>query len=226
MTRPPQSSTGRVVSVNVGTPRNIEFAGRIVSTAIWKSPVGDRVAVRGVNVNGDDQGDRRVHGGADKAVYAYSAEDYEWWERSLRTELAPGTFGENITTQGIDLSGAVVGQRWELPDLVLEVAQPRLPCFKLGIRMDDPEFPDTFKRAARFGTYLRIIREGTIGAGDEVHVGQPSSHGLTITDIGTGYPNPSAALIETMRGVEDLPEGWRTWARRARSRLGRSDALT
>ncbi len=226
VSRAATSSSGHVVSVNVGTPRHLDYAGREVITAIWKSPVPGRTSVRGVNLDGDDQGDRRVHGGPDKAVYAYAEEDYQWWTQKLDVVPEPGTFGENITTRGIDLSGAVVGQRWELTDLVLEVTQPRLPCFKLGIRMGDVDFPDVFKRAARFGTYLRIIAEGTIGAGDEIRPGPTPSHGLTISDIGKGYPNPSSELIESMLGVEELPHEWQSWARRSRQRVGRSDALT
>ena len=218
--------SAHVHSVNVGLPREIEHGGRLVTTAIWKHPISGRSAVRGVNIVGDGQGDRKVHGGVDKAVYAYASEDYEWWEGELGRELTPGTFGENITTRGIDLAAAVVGQRWELPDLVLEVTQPRLPCFKLGIRMGDAGFPDVFKGAARFGAYLRIIAEGTIGRGDSIEPGSPPSHGLTITRIGESYPVPDPELITTMLEVPELPKGWQDWAERARSRLGRSDVIS
>ncbi len=215
MTTSHPASIGCVLSVNVGRPRQVEIDGRVVTTAIWKSPVAGRSAVSGVNVEGDDQGDRRVHGGADKAVYAYSSEDYEWWQERLGRKLSPGTFGENLTTEGIGVGRAVVGQRWEFPDLVLEVSQPRLPCYKLGIRMDDAQFPHLFKDAGRFGTYLRIVREGSVAAGDQIIVGAPPAHGLTITDIGEGYPEPGPEMIMTMLGVAELPEGWRTWAERA-----------
>src|SRR4029079_17647984 len=132
--------SGVVVSVNVGLPRTVEWFGRQVTTAIWKEPVADAVAVRGVNLAGDDQADRRVHGGVDKAVYAYATEDYEWWAKQLGTALAPGTFGENLTVAGVHLGSRVVGEQWRVGTARLEVAQPRLPCFKLGIRMGDASF--------------------------------------------------------------------------------------
>src|SRR5512134_482581 len=103
---------GRVLSVNVGTPRLIEWLGRVEATSIWKSPVEGRLAVRGVNIEGDDQADRRVHGGPDKAVYSYASEDTAFWEAEFGRELGPGAFGENLTTEGLDVSGAVVGERW------------------------------------------------------------------------------------------------------------------
>lgn len=211
---------GRVVSVNVGQPRTVEWVGRTVTTSIWKHAVEGRVAVRGVNVDGDAQADRRVHGGEDKAVYAYAAEDYTWWSEGLSRELTPGTFGENITTHGIDLSEAVVGQRWRIADTLLEVSQPRLPCFKLGMRMGDHEFAGRFEAARRYGTYLRIIEQGGIGAGDEIEVFDPPQHALTTTEIGAGYPHPDSELIKRMLSVPELPESWRSWAGRARRWAG------
>jgi MOSC domain-containing protein YiiM len=124
--------SGKLLSVNVGSPREIEWLGRREATSIWKSPADGRVAVRGVNVAGDDQADREFHGGPDKAVYAYAREDTVWWERELGRELENGNFGENLTVSGVDVTGAVVGERWEIGTVVLEVAQPRIPCWKLG----------------------------------------------------------------------------------------------
>ena len=131
-----------------------------VSTAIWKAPVEGRIAVRGVNLDGDDQADRSVHGGPDKAVYAYSIEDTRAWEAELGRELEPAAFGENLTTEGLDVSGAVLGERWRIGTTLLEVAQPRLPCFKLALRMNEPSFVKRFAQASRPGAYLRIIEEG------------------------------------------------------------------
>ena len=174
---------GRVLSVNVGRPRPVERLGTLRRTAIWKEPVAGRVAVRGVNVDGDDQGDRRVHGGPGQAVYAYAREDYEWWERELGRALAPGTFGENLTTEGVDVSGALVGERWRAGSVVLEVTKPRLPCWKLGVRMGDEAFIDRFAAAARFGTYLRIVEEGELGAGDAISV-ERGGGSATVRDVG------------------------------------------
>src|SRR5881397_225869 len=120
--------SGRLLSVQVGRPRG---EGR-TRTAIWKEPVDGRVAVRGVNLDGDDQADRTVHGGPDKAVYAYAEEDTGLWAAELGRDLGPATFGENLTTRGIDVSGAVVGERWRVGSTLLEVSQPRLPCAKLA----------------------------------------------------------------------------------------------
>jgi MOSC domain-containing protein YiiM len=165
--------------VNVGLPRTVEWRGRAVTTAIWKEPVDGRVALRRVNLVGDDQADRRVHGGIDKAVYAYASEDYEWW--APRTgPLAPGTFGENLTTVGIDVTGSRIGDRWHIGPAVLEVAQPRSPCFKLGIRMGDDAFPVRFAAARRPGAYLRVIVEGDVAAGDAIAVEPAARPALSI----------------------------------------------
>src|SRR5437588_6632540 len=124
---------GRVVSVNVGRPREIVVDGKVVRTSIWKDPVEGRIAVGGVNVSGDDQSDRRVHGGDRKAVYAYAREDLDWWSEQLGRPLDAGTFGENLTTEGLDVTAARVGERWRVGTALLEVTQPRLPCYKLEL---------------------------------------------------------------------------------------------
>ena len=160
----------RVISVNAGRPREVVADGKTVRTSIWKDPVAGRVAVRGVNVGGDDQSDRSVHGVDRKAVYAYAREDLDWWGDRLGTRLPPGTFGENLTTQGVDVTGARVGERWRVGTTLLEVTQPRLPCYKLEIRMDRPGFIDEFIDGGRPGAYLRIVDEGEVGAGDAVQV--------------------------------------------------------
>ena len=175
---------GRIVSVNVGRPAPVEHLGRPRETAIRKSPVGARVAVRGVNVEGDDQADRRVHGGPDQAVYAYAREDYAWWETELGCSLAPGTFGENLTTEGVDVSDAHVGERWRIGSLVLEVTRPRLPCWKLGQRMGDQRFVARFADAGRFGAYLRIVAEGDVAQGDVVRIDRSNAGVDTVRSVG------------------------------------------
>jgi MOSC domain-containing protein YiiM len=204
-----------VEAVNVGTPRQIERAhGEITTTAIWKEPVSGRVAVRGVNVVGDDQADRSVHGGADQAVYAYAAEDTEWWEAELGRELGPGTFGENITLRGVDITGALIGERWRIGTAVLEVTAPRIPCWKLARKMEDPLFIKRFSKAGRPGAYLRIIEEGEIAAGDEVEiVERPTDHHITIALMNqiTLYERHRAGELV----VAPVAERWRDWAREA-----------
>ena len=135
--------------------------------------------VAGVNVDGDDQADRTVHGGPDKAVYAYAREDELWWAARLDREVPPGMFGENLTVEGVDVSGAVIGERWRIGAVELQVCQPRLPCFKLGLRFGDPQMVKLFAQAGRPGAYLRILAEGEIGAGDEVDITDRPSHGVT-----------------------------------------------
>jgi MOSC domain-containing protein YiiM len=205
----------RVVSVNVGAVRTVEWHGRAVTTGIWKAPVDGRVAVRGVNLAGDDQADRRVHGGPDKAVYAYAAEDYVWWSRELGHELGAGTFGENLTVEGVDLGALVIGTRWHVGSTELEVSQPRQPCFKLGIRMGDAAFVGRFDDAARFGAYLRIVREGDVGVGDAITIA-PRAEGITVRELGTAVADEE--LLERIVADDAIAEVWRDWARRALAR--------
>jgi len=174
-----------VGSVNVGRPRHVEWRGRQVTTAIWKEPVSGAIRVEGANFVGDAQADLRVHGGRDKAVYAYAAEDYEWWSTRVGP-VGPGTFGENLTTLGVDLTASCVGDRWQVGTAVLEVSQPRQPCFKLGIRMNDDTFPRAFLAAGRPGAYLRIVQAGLIEAGDEIRVVPASVPAFTIGMLASG----------------------------------------
>jgi MOSC domain-containing protein YiiM len=171
---------GAVVSVNVGRPRQISVRrGRALMSAIGKQPVEGRVRVQGVNVAGDDQADRLVHGGPDKAVYAYASEDTAWWSSELGRDLEPGMFGENLTLAGVDVSGALIGERWRIGDVELEVCQPRLPCAKLGLRFGDPQMLKRFAQAGRPGAYLRILREGELGPGDAVEILSRPGHDVT-----------------------------------------------
>jgi MOSC domain-containing protein YiiM len=171
----------RIVSVNVGTPRPISVRrGRPMMSAIGKLPVEGPVRVEGVNLAGDDQADRRVHGGPDKAVYAYAREDSDWWAEQLGREIVDGMFGENLTTEGVDVSGAVVGERWRVGTVELEVCQPRLPCSKLGLRFGDLKMVKRFGQASRPGAYLRIVTEGEVRAGDELTVVSRPDHDVTV----------------------------------------------
>ena len=172
-----------------------------------------RVPASGINLDGDDQADRRVHGGPTKSIYTYAAEDYEWWAVELGSPLDPGTFGDNLTVSGIELAAAVVGERWRVGTAILRVTEPRIPCFKLGMRMGDAAFVDQFADAARPGTYLAIERTGDVGAGDTIARLDRPEHGVTIGDVERadhGHPE----LLPTIADVEDLSQGWRSWARR------------
>ena len=202
---------GVVVSVNVGTPRGVRYRGNTVRTAIWKDPVAGRVKVGGHKVEGDVQGNPEAHGGPDKAVYAYAAEDYEWWGSELGQELGPGTFGENLTLRGIDVSNALVGERWRVGGTLLEVAQPRIPCFKLGIRMGSQRFPSRFAAAGRPGAYLRIVAEGEVAAGDPAEVVHRPGHDLSVAEVSRIYHDDHAGADRLLH-VPELAGTWRPWA--------------
>jgi len=212
-----------VVAVNVGMPRVVEWYGRLVHTAIWKEPVPGPILASGVNLAGDDQADRRVHGGHDKAIYAYATEDYEWWSDELGHEIGAGTFGDNLTTRGLDVSGANIGDRWVVGGpsggAVLEVSQPREPCFKLGIRMGDAGLVDHFGDARRPGAYLRIVEPGPLAAGDEIVVTRAEEPAIAIADL-VGDLTPE--LLARVSADERAPEPWRHRARRALGRTGRA----
>jgi MOSC domain-containing protein YiiM len=210
-------TNGRVLSVNVGRARAFEYNRRPARSAIWKTPVAGRIAARGVNLEGDEQADRKAHGGLDKAVYAYAVEDLHWWEQELARPLAYGGFGENLTTEGIAVNDALVGERWEIGTTVLEVSEPRVPCWRLGVRMGDQMLVRRFTEALRPGTYLRIIREGDLGAGDEIHVVHRPDHDLTIRDVFRIYTRDRNE-VERLVAIPQLPESWREWAERAHHR--------
>jgi MOSC domain-containing protein YiiM len=203
----------RLVSVNVGRPQPVGLRrGRTVKSAIGKAPVDGRLRVAGVNVDGDDQADRRVHGGPDKAVYAYAREDTAWWEGELGRELGPGAFGENLTVEGVNVSGAVIGERWRLGTVELEVCQPRFPCFKLGLKFGDAQMLRRFTLAERPGAYLRIVRAGEIGAGDAIEVGDRPGHGITIALVARAVMIDAALLVHAA-SAPALPGDLAEWMR-------------
>src|SRR3954468_6555322 len=205
------SAAGTVLSVNVGRPREFEYNGHPAKSAIWKSPVAGRIAVRGVNLVGDDQADRKAHGGPDKAVYAYATEDARWWGFEIGRALAHGEFGENLTTEGIEVNDALIGERWKIGSAVLEVSEPRIPCWRLGVRMNDRMFPRRFTEAMRPGAYLRIVVEGEVGAGDEIRVVERPDHGLSIRDVFRIYTRDHRDA-ERLLAVPRISDAWKAWA--------------
>jgi len=198
---------GVVHSVNVSPVRTIHYHGREITTGIFKEPVSSRIAVRGVNLDGDDQADRTVHGGADQAVYAYALEDYQWWEQQLGRSLPPGQFGENLTTSGIRINDALVGERWRVGTALLQVTAPRTPCYKLAMKMDDPRFIKRFALALRPGPYFSIVEEGEIQQGDAIQVVHRPSHNITIAEMTNIYLFQHDRLAELL--VPELPPAWR-----------------
>jgi MOSC domain-containing protein YiiM len=205
------TTRGRVLSVNVGTVREFDYSGRAARSAIWKSPVVGRIAARGVNLAGDDQADRRAHGGPDKVVYAYAVEDVRWWEQEIGRSLVYGELGENLTTEEIEVNDALVGERWQIGTTVLEASEPRIPCWRLGVRMNDKMFPRRFTEALRPGAYLRLVVEGDVGAGDEIRVVERPDHDLTIRDVFRIYTRDRNE-IERLLSVPRMSESWRRWA--------------
>jgi MOSC domain-containing protein YiiM len=202
---------GKVLSVNVGLPREFEYNGCPARSAIWKAPVAGRVAARGVNLAGDDQADRRAHGGPDKAVYAYAVEDLGWWVQELARPLQYGELGENLTTEGIDMNGALVGERWAIGTTVLEISEPRVPCWRLGVRMNDKLMPRRFTEALRPGAYLRILVEGDVGAGDEIQVIERPDHDLTVRDVLRIYA-VDRQEVGRLLAIPGMSGSWRWWA--------------
>jgi MOSC domain-containing protein YiiM len=202
----------RLASVNVGTPIRLRTPkGREVRTAIWKQPVDGKVKVEGVNVEGDRQADLRVHGGPDKAVYSYAQEDTGFWEQELGRDLGPGAFGENLTLTGVEVTNAKIGERWTIGTTVLEVCQPRFPCFKLGIRFDDPKMVKRFGQARRPGAYLRIVTEGELQAGDAVEIVHRPNHDVTIALVYEAVLHDED-LLPRLLDAPELAADLRDWA--------------
>ncbi|MEM9611233.1 MAG: MOSC domain-containing protein [Actinomycetota bacterium] len=206
-----EQSTTSVLAINVGTPRDVDRRGRPATTAIYKSAVTGPVRAVGVNLEGDDQADRQAHGGYDKAVYAYADEDRHWWESELGRPVEASSFGENLTVAGVDVTGAVIGSRWRIGTALFEVSEPRVPCWKLNLRMGDDRFIQKFNAAGRPGTYLRIIEEGSLEAGDEIVVEHVPDHGLTVGDVARMYRERTG--VERILAVGEMSAAWKAWAR-------------
>ena len=210
-----------VLSVNVTLGTFVSYQNKQIRTGIFKRPVEGRVMLSGVNLTGDDQADRTVHGGPERAAYAYAVEDYRWWEGRLGKTLPPGKFGENFTLQGIDLNNALIGERWQIGDAVVQVMSARVPCFKLGIAMGDQKFVKRFSEALRPGAYLGIVQEGTIGAGDPVEVVWRPDHHITVREMMRVYTQDRAKLHTLL--VPELPTNWREWIEARPSSTGKME---
>lgn len=176
-------ATGRLLAVFVGEPQEITDGGKTVSTAIFKSRVSGPVMVRRLNLDGDRQADLSVHGGVDKAVYCYPSEHYEAWSSELGRELDYGTFGENLTVSGLLEDSLHVDDVLVVGNAVLQVSQPRFPCFKLGIKLNDPQMVRRFQRSGRSGFYCRVLEEGTIEAGQTIEVTERDGSQPTVVSV-------------------------------------------
>ncbi|HEV8267187.1 MAG TPA: MOSC domain-containing protein [Thermoanaerobaculia bacterium] len=202
----------RIRSLNVGLPRNVSFHGKSVKTSIFKSPVEGRRRVTRLNIEGDEQSDLTVHGGVDKAVYCYPSEHYDFWRRELPGVPLPwGAFGENLTTDGLLEGAAHVGDRLRAGSAEFVVTQPRLPCYKLGVRFDRPDILKTFLESRRIGFYLSVAVEGEVGAGDEIVLVSSDEERLGVMDVLELYlaPEPDRELLRRASEHPSLPESWR-----------------
>src|SRR5216683_8322272 len=173
----------KLVSINVGLPREVRWHGKTVLTSIFKAPVEGSVKVRRLNLEGDRQSDLNVHGGADKAVYVYPAEHYAFWRAELPgVDLPWGAFGENLTTQGLMEDGVHIGDRFRIGSAELVVTQPRMPCFKLGIRFGQADMVKRFSNSRRTGFYVAVVQEGEVEAGNTIELLGRNAHQVTVAD--------------------------------------------
>lgn len=173
----------KLLSVNIAAPRHVEFNGQATTTGIFKEAIADRVRVTTLTIEGDHQVDKRYHGGFNKAIYAYPSEHYAAWEEFLTTKLSPGQFGENLTVEGLLEENVHLGDRLRIGTALLEVTQPRVPCFKLGIKMRMPSFPKWFLKSGKLGFYLRVLAEGEIGAGDAIELTHRDEERISIREL-------------------------------------------
>ena len=213
----------KLLSVNVSLPQEIRVNGQTVRTGIFKRPVEGRVRLGQLNLEGDAQGDLSVHGGPDKAVYAYTFEHYSYWTKKLgRTDLAPGEFGENFTVEGMPEDAIFLGDVFRIGEALVEVTQPRLPCFKLGLKMGDPKFPKQFLASGRLGFYLRVLEEGTLAAGDEIARIRSGPEGLTIREVAklASDEKGSRELALKALRVSALAASWREWLQERLAQAG------
>lgn len=216
----------KIISVNVSLPQQIVHEGKSISTGIYKSPVRRRVKVGRLNIEGDGQADFSVHGGPNKAVYAYPSEHYDYWRHKLPgMELPCGMFGENLTLAGLLESNACIGDRFRVGTAVLVVTQPRLPCYKLGIKFGWDEMPEQFLSSRRTGFYLAVAQEGELGEGDTVELIHHDAGQISVTDIlhlVHDHELQDFQLFKRVMNVEALSPGWR---RRLQKRLGELKSL-
>jgi MOSC domain-containing protein YiiM/ferredoxin-NADP reductase len=203
----------RLLSVNVGLPRDIRWKGRTVHTGIWKYPVHGRCRVGRLNLEGDGQGDLAGHGGEQRAVLVYQIESYRYWQEQLkRTDFAHGQFGENFTIEGLPDDVVCIGDRYQIGSAVFEVTQPRVTCYRVGIRMNEPRMPAFLTSSGRPGFYFRVLQEGEVGAGDEIVKVGESDEQMTVAEINALLysPNHAGDRLEAALRIKALSPGWRS----------------
>ncbi len=207
----------KLISVNVGLPRDVSWGEKVVKTGIFKEPVSKRVMVHSLNLDGDGQADLTVHGGLDKAVYVYPFEHYDYWRSELPdVELMPGSFGENFTTTGLREEEINIGDCFDIGTVKLMVTQPRMPCYKLGIRLGRPDMVKRFLASRRTGFYFRVLQEGEVGAGDTLELVSRDDNEITVADITRLYvrEQDDPELLHRAAQLEALPKSWRDYFQR------------
>jgi MOSC domain-containing protein YiiM len=207
----------KIVSVNVGRPREIDWKGKTVRTSIFKEPVQGRVRLEALNFVGDEQADLSVHGGPQKAVYGYASEHYDFWQQQLPGVHLPwGVFGENLTTEGLLEEETNIGNRYQVGSAVVMVTQPRIPCYKLGVRFGRDDIVKRFLKSGRPGFYFSVIQEGQVGPGDALELVYREAADVTVADILRLYVTDKQNLSLTQRAVQvaALADGWRDYFQR------------
>jgi ferredoxin-NADP reductase/MOSC domain-containing protein YiiM len=203
----------RLLSVNVGLPRDIEWKGRTVRTGIWKDPMHGRCRVSLLNLDGDGQGDLAGHGGEQRAVFVYQIESYRYWQEHLkRTDFVHGQFGENFTVEGLPDDAVCIGDRYQIGSALFEVTQPRVTCYRVGIRMNEHRMPALLTSSGRPGFYFRVLHEGEVGAGDEIVKAGEAKERMTVAEINALLysPNHARERLERALRIEALSPGWRS----------------
>ncbi|HWW17180.1 MAG TPA: MOSC domain-containing protein [Candidatus Saccharimonadales bacterium] len=209
----------KMVSLNVGLPREVLWHGRTVTTGIYKEPVEGRVALRKLNLDGDRQADLSVHGGEYKAVYCYPVAHYDYWKKELPgRELPMGMFGENFTTDGLREDSVHLGDKFSVGSAEVVVTQPRLPCYKLGVRFQSDEMVRRFLASGRTGFYLAVTREGEVGAGDAIKVIARDANAVPVSEItrlyiAKRYDDEDVRSLRRALRVAALPESWKEYFR-------------
>jgi MOSC domain-containing protein YiiM len=208
----------RIISLNTGVVRQLGTSGQASGTGIDKRPVRGAIEVGRLGLAGDEHGDLAVHGGLDQAVYAYAREDLDWWTEQLGRELRNGLFGENVTTAGLDVSTALIGETWLLGGIVVQITAPRIPCGTFAAWMDEPHWVKRFAAAGRPGAQLRVLAEGSLTAGDRIEVLSRPEQQVTVADAMRAYYGDQ----DLMRTLLTVPGRAAKWAGVAERVLGRS----
>jgi MOSC domain-containing protein YiiM len=203
----------KLISLNVGLPRQVTFRGELVTTGIFKEPIHHRTKLRKLNLDGDKQADLTVHGGVDKAVYSYPGEHYRFWQKELPDKyLSWGMFGENFTTEGLFEDNVNIGDQFQIGTAIVIVTQPRMPCYKLGVKFGRMDIIKRFLSSGLTGIYFKVLQEGEVGVGDVIELIRRDDNNVTVKDVVRIYTvdKDDVHTMERAIKIKDLPDGWRS----------------